>query len=142
MTQSYFMDDGDIADYIYRRTVFLADRRRSLGPEYYSSKDFWDRMWEQEWHSLEERLSNPIIEDIDVLPLVFPTLEYEGNLLSIYTYSDFAMLHNQGIFRDTKFFIDKTGKWGKNVIKEMKIYGYEYHYTINKHLLMGLMNND
>jgi len=100
-------------------------------------------MWEQEWHSLEERLNSPIIiEDMDILPLVFPTLECDGNLLSIYTYSDFTMLHNQGIFRDTKFLIDKTGKWGKNVIKEMKTYGYEYHHTINKHLLMGVMNND
>jgi hypothetical protein len=35
-----------------------------------------------------------------------------------------------------KFFIDKTGKWKKNVIKDMKAYGYEYRQTINKHLLM------
>ena len=139
------MDDDDIAKYIHRRTAFLDDRRRSLGPEYYSSKDFWDRMWEQEWDSLEERLNNPVmreIEEIDTLPLVFPTLEHKDKLLHLYTYSDFTMLHNQGIFRDESFFIDKTGKWVKNVIKEMRAYGYEYRETISKHLLMEVMKND
>ncbi len=139
------MDDEEIADILHRKTAFMDDRRRSLGPEYYSSKDFWDRMWEQEWEALEERLNNPQaepLEDIETVPIVFPTLEHEGELLNLYTYSDFAMLHNQGIFRDDKFFIDKTGKWKKNVIQEMKTYGYEYRQTINKHLLMESVNND
>lgn len=127
-----------IAEILHRKTAFMEDRRRSLGPEYYSSKDFWDRMWEQEWEALEERLNNPQEEldiPIDTVPLVFPTLAYKDKLLHLYTYSDFSMLHNQGIFRDTHFFIDRTGKWTKNVIKEMKTYGYEYQETINKHLL-------
>lgn len=136
------MDDDDIADYIHRKTAFIDDRRRSLGPEYYSSKDFWDRMWEQEWGNLEERLNNTAdLEIIDTVPIVFPTLEHSGKLLNLYTYSDFTMLHNQGIFRDTKFFIDKTGKWTKNVITEMDTYGYKYLHTINKHLLMEVKSN-
>ena len=102
-------------------------------------------MWEQEWEALEDRLKNPLsesLESIDLVPIVFPTLEHEGELLNLYTYSDFTMLHNQGIFRDTKFFIDKTGKWTKKVIQEMKTYGYEYSRTINKHLLMEVSPND
>jgi len=138
------MDEDDIADILHRKTAFMDDRRRSLGPEYYASKDFWDRMWEQEWDNLENRLNNPQpadLEDIDTLPMVFPLMEHEGDLLNLYTYSDFVMLHNQGIFRDTKFFIDKTGKWKKNVIKYMNTYGYEYLQTINKHLLMESENH-
>ena len=95
-------------------------------------------MWQQEWEALEERLNNAEGEldmPIDTVPMVFPTLEYKGHLLHLYTYSDFSMLHNQGIFRDNHFFIDRTGKWTKNVIKEMKAYGYVYQDTINKHLL-------
>ena len=138
------MDEDDIADILHRKTAFMDDRRRSLGPEYYASKDFWDRMWEQEWDNLENRLNNPQpadLEDIDTLPMVFPLMEHEGDLLNLYTYSDFVMLHNQGIFRDTKLFIDKTGKWKKNVIKYMNTYGYEYLQTINKHLLMESENH-
>jgi len=139
------MDEEAIAEIIHRKTAFMDDRKRSLGPEYYSSKDFWDRMWEQEWDALEDRLNNPqsdILEDIDTLPMVFPTLEYKNELISLYTYSDFTMLHNQGIFRETKFFIDATGKWKKNVIKNLKTYGYEHRHTMNKHLLMEDVNND
>jgi len=139
------MDDEAIADYIHRKTAFMDDRKRSLGPEYYSSKEFWDRMWEREWEALEDRLNNPLIEpleSIDLVPIVFPTLEHEEELLNLYTYSDFTMLHNQGIFRDVKFFIDKTGKWTKNVIKYMNTYGYEYLQTINKHLLMEGSKNE
>ena len=138
-------EENKVADYLHRKIAFMDDRKRSLGPEYYSSKDFWDRMWEQEWEALEDRLNSPhreIISDINLIPMVFPTLEHEDVLLNLYTYSDFTMLHNQGIFRDTKFFIDKTGKWTKNVIKEMKTYGYEYRQTINKHLLMEVIDNE
>lgn len=139
------MDDEAIADYLHRKTAFMDDRRRSLGPEYYSSKEFWDRMWEQEWENLENRLSGSQIDDLepmDTLPMVFPMMEHEDKLLNLYTYSDFTMLHNQGIFRDTKFFIDRAGKWTKKVIQEMKAYGYEYSRTINKHLLMEIESND
>ena len=50
------MDDEAIANTLHRRTAFMDDRKRSLGPEYYSSKEFWDRMWEQEWEALEDQL--------------------------------------------------------------------------------------
>ena len=132
------MDEDEVADILHRKIAYMEDRKRSLGPEYYSAKQFWDRMWEGEWNSLEERLTEEelVIDDIEVLPLTFPTVEYKKETIKLFTYSDFCMLHNQGIFRESKFFIDRSGKWTKNVIKELSRYGYKYIQTINKHLLM------
>tara|TARA_B100000686_G_C16340020_1_gene737446 strand:- start:378 stop:743 length:366 start_codon:yes stop_codon:yes gene_type:complete len=115
----------------------MEDRKRSLGPEYYSNKPFWDRMWEQEWEqfNLHSQNQTEIIEDIETVPMVFPQMEYKDQMLNLYSYSDFTMLHNQGIFRSQMFFIDRTGNWTKKVIKEMQTYGYEYLQTISKHLL-------
>ena len=133
------MDDEEtvIGDTLHRKTAFIDDRKRSLGPEYYASKDFWDRMWEMEWEQLETMLKEPpqIIEDMNTLPTHFPTIQYQDKPLNLYSYSDFSMLHNQGIFRSELFFIDRTGNWTKKVIREMRTYGYTYMKTINKHLL-------
>ncbi len=133
------MDDeeGVIADTIHRKIAFMDDRKRSLGPEYYASKDFWDRMWEIEWEQLETMLREPTnaLDDMNPIPTNFPKIEYQDKALNLYSYSDFSMLHNQGIFRSEMFFIDRTGNWTKKVVKEMKIYGYKHIKTINKHLL-------
>ena len=130
-------EDDIISDIIHRKTAFMEDRKRSLGPEYYSNKPFWDRMWEQEWEqfNLHSQNQTEIIEDIETVPMVFPQMEYKDQMLNLYSYSDFTMLHNQGIFRSQMFFIDRTGNWTKKVIKEMQTYGYEYLQTISKHLL-------
>ena len=135
-------EDDIISDVIHRKTAFMDDRKRSLGPEYYSNKPFWDRMWEQEWEQFElhSKAEPQVIEDMETVPMVFPQIEYEDSLLNLYSYSDFTMLHNQGIFRSQTFFIDRTGNWTKKVIKEMKTYGYEYLKTINKHLLFRSEN--
>ena len=135
-------EDDIISDVIHRKTAFMDDRKRSLGPEYYSNKPFWDRMWEQEWEQFElhSNAEPQIIEDMDTVPMVFPQIEYEDSLLNLYSYSDFTMLHNQGIFRSELFFIDRTGNWTKKVIKEMNTYGYEYLKTIDKHLLFRSEN--
>ena len=130
-------EDDMISDVIHRKTAFMEDRKRSLGPEYYSNKPFWDRMWEQEWEQFELHTNETpqVMEDIDIVPMVFPQMEYKDQMLNLYSYSDFTMLHNQGIFRSEMFFIDRTGNWTKKVIKEMQTYGYEYLQTISKHLL-------
>ena len=135
-------EDDIISDVIHRKTAFMEDRKRSLGPEYYSNKPFWDRMWEQEWEQFElhSNAEPQIIEDMETVPMVFPQIEYEDSLLNLYSYSDFTMLHNQGIFRSELFFIDRTGNWTKKVIKEMNTYGYEYLKTIDKHLLFRSEN--
>ena len=130
-------EDDLISEVIHRKNAFMEDRKRSLGPEYYSNKPFWDRMWEQEWEqfNLHSQTQTEIIEDIETVPMVFPQMEYKDQMLNLYSYSDFTMLHNQGIFRSEMFFIDRTGNWTKKVIKEMQTYGYEYLQTISKHLL-------
>ena len=130
-------EDDIISEVIHRKTAFMEDRKRSLGPEYYSNKPFWDRMWEQEWEQFELHTNETpqVMEDIDIVPMVFPQMEYKDQMLNLYSYSDFTMLHNQGIFRSEMFFIDRTGNWTKKVIKEMQTYGYEYLQTISKHLL-------
>ena len=135
-------EDDIISDVIHRKIAFMDDRKRSLGPEYYSNKPFWDRMWEQEWEQFElhSNAEPQVIEDMETVPMVFPQIEYEDSLLNLYSYSDFTMLHNQGIFRSQTFFIDRTGNWTKKVVKEMKTYGYEYLKTINKHLLFRSEN--
>ena len=135
-------EDDIISDVIHRKTAFMEDRKRSLGPEYYSNKPFWDRMWEQEWEQFElhSNAEPQVIEDMETVPMVFPQIEYEDSLLNLYSYSDFTMLHNQGIFRSELFFIDRTGNWTKKVIKEMNTYGYEYLKTIDKHLLFRSEN--
>ena len=135
-------EDDIISDVIHRKTAFMDDRKRSLGPEYYSNKPFWDRMWEQEWEQFElhSNAEPQIIEEMETVPMVFPQIEYEDSLLNLYSYSDFTMLHNQGIFRSNLFFIDRTGNWTKKVIKEMNTYGYEYLKTINKNLLFRSEN--
>tara|TARA_B100001778_G_scaffold80298_4_gene64975 strand:+ start:5119 stop:5535 length:417 start_codon:yes stop_codon:yes gene_type:complete len=130
-------EDDIISEVIHRKTAFMEDRKRSLGPEYYSNKPFWDRMWEQEWEQFELHSNETpqIMEDIDIVPMVFPQIEYKDTMLNLYSYSDFTMLHNQGIFRSEMFFIDRTGNWTKKIIKEMRTYGYEYLQIIEKHLL-------
>ena len=130
-------EDDIISEVIHRKTAFMEDRKRSLGPEYYSNKPFWDRMWEQEWEQFELHTNETpqVMEDIDIVPMIFPQMEYKDQMLNLYSYPDFTMLHNQGIFRSEMFFIDRTGNWTKKIIKEMRTYGYEYLQIIEKHLL-------
>ncbi len=119
-----------------RYSAFIEQRRRSLGPEYYSNKNFWDRMWEQEWVNLEEVKTIENLEEIEVVPINHPTIKIDDETLTIYSYSDFNMLHNQGIFRELKFIIDHTGKWKKNVIKELSDYGYSLSRVYQKNMLI------
>lgn len=117
--------DDNLAESLRRKSSFLEQRRRSLGPEYYSNKDFWDRMWEQEWVNFEEVKQLDSEEVLETIPINHPTVEFEGESYTIYTYSDFTMLHNQGIFREVTFILDHTGKWRKNVINELESYGFQ-----------------
>lgn len=136
------ISDEEIADVLLRKTAFFNDRRRAVGTEYYSNRDFWERMWETEWDMLNERLhkkENNI--QIEPLPINFPKIDVEGEELTLYSFDDFTLLHNQGIFRETDFVIDRRGRWTKNVIQEMKTYGYAHQktITIDKLLVMKWM---
>jgi len=136
------IEDDEIMNALRRKNAYMEERKRALGTEYYSSKEFWDRMWNNEWDALEERM-NAIpeeLEELDTVILELPTIEYEDEKLTLYTFEDFTLMHNQGIFRETKFLIDKKGKWTKNIVNEMKRYGYEHIKTIiisrEKYLIM------
>lgn len=128
--------DDDTAEILRRKVAFIEQRKRSLGPEYYQSKEFWDRMWEQEWFNLEERKTMPLEETVDLVPVQLPTITWKEYTLTIYTYSDFIMLHNQGIFREKLFIIDHTGKWRKNVIQELLDFGYTFRENYQRNMLI------
>lgn len=119
-----------------RKSAFIDQRKRSIGPEYYSNKDFWDRMWEREWVNLEEVKEIKNLEEIEVMPINHPTIKILDETFTIYTYSDFNMLHNQGIFREVVFLLDHTGKWKKNVIKELSDYGFRLRKIYKKNMLI------
>lgn len=89
-------------------------------------------MWEKEWESFEERENLPSEEQIEPVPIEHPTIKHGGRELTIYTYSDFTMLHNQGIFRESSFVLDHTGKWKKNVMAELQSYGFVSKGTLKK----------
>jgi hypothetical protein len=140
------IEDDEVSDLLRRKNAYMDERKRTLGTEYYVSKQFWDRMWENEWDALAERM-NTITEDseeLDDVIIELPTIDYDGDTLTLYTFEDFTLMHNQGIFRDTKFLIDKKGKWTKNIVTEMKTYGYEHIKTIiisrEKYLIMREIN--
>ena len=48
----------------------------------------------------------------------------ESEKLLIYTFEDFLMLSNQGIFRDNIFILDPQRKWRKKVEDVVSSYGY------------------
>jgi hypothetical protein len=131
------ISDEQIAEILRRKTAFFAERKRAIGTEYYENRDFWERMWETEWEMLSDRLEKTDEEiQIEPLPVEFPTLKVEGEQLTLYSFDDFALLHNQGIFRETRFVIDRRGRWTKNVVKEMETYGYEHEKTVGRDKLL------
>ena len=131
------VSEDEIANSLLLKTQFFEDRKRALGTEYYSNKEFWDRMWQSEWEMFNERLNEKQINiEIEPLPITFPKLVIDGDELTLYSFEDFCLLHNQGIFRDTQFVIDRRGKWTKNVIQEMKTYGYEHIKTIGREKML------
>ena len=140
------IEDSKLHELLHRKNTYMEERKRVLGTEYYSSKQFWDRMWENEWDALEEHMTIPSenLDEPNNVIIELPIIDYEGEKLTLYTFEDFSLMHNQGIFRETKFLIDKKGKWTKNIVNEMKTYGYKHIKTIiitrEKYLIMGTIN--
>lgn len=129
--------EEEIADVLRRKNAFFEERRRAIGTEYYSNRDFWNRMWENEWEMFNERLEGKEEEIIiDTLPIEFPIIKVDDEELKLYSFDDFTLLHNQGIFRETHFVIDRRGRWTKNVVKEMEKYGYVHEKTITRDKLL------
>ena len=129
-----------------RRQAYLFERQSVLGSEYYSNPLQWDTILDREWRVMEERLNSGIGLDKDILEEFGVDLftakedlfnemeemtesldsEYIGKSekLLIYTFEDFLMLSNQGIFRDNIFILDPQRKWRKKVEDVVASYGY------------------
>tara|TARA_R110002020_G_scaffold161643_1_gene346926 strand:- start:1483 stop:2040 length:558 start_codon:yes stop_codon:yes gene_type:complete len=140
-----------------KRQSYIVDRQRAIGSEYFHDSHQWDMIFSREWAALEERMNSGIgvdtdvvnefgddffkvrgtlLEEIDVLyEQLEDTHEKEGTQLTIYTYEDFLMLSNQGIFRDKVFILDPQRKWRKIVEKSLKEYGYD---KIERILIQGV----
>ncbi len=147
----------DIADWraylLARRQSYISDRQRSMGQDYYSSSAQWDIIFDREWLVLEERLSmglgldeevidrfgqeffktdSELLAELNDLTEGLETEEMEDNkTLTIYTFEDFLMLSNQGIFRDNIFILDPQRKWRKKVEEIIRSYGYRYIERMN-----------
>ncbi len=129
-----------------RRQSYFFERQKILGPEYYNNTSQWDSILDREWRVMEERLNSGIGLDEDIIAEfgedffaakdnLFKDMEdmadsfdseYVGDSekLIIYTFEDFLMLSNQGIFRDHIFILDPQRKWRKKVEDVVTSYGY------------------
>ena len=64
---------------------------------------------------------------LEELKVIYPTQEIETDSrgkMTIYSFEDFIMLSNQGIFRDEIFLIDPERKWRKKVEEILHQYGF------------------
>jgi len=129
-----------------RRQSYFFERQKVLGPEYYNNTSQWDSILDREWRVMEERLNSGIGLDEDIIAEfgedffaakdnLFKDMEdmadsfdseYVGDSekLIIYTFEDFLMLSNQGIFRDHIFILDPQRRWRKKVEDVVTSYGY------------------
>lgn len=129
------------------RQSYYLDRQQTLGSEYFSNTASWDIVFEREWSIIAERMNSGIGIDDEALEIFGKDFfkdkdellqEYEdyfqelkkvdlgdSNNLLIYTFEDFLMLSNQGIFRDEIFLLDPERKWRKKVEEVVKSYCYD-----------------
>jgi len=134
------------ADYLlHRKLEYMSGYRQDIGREYDSNASWWDALAERDWEILEARLKagfgveqalkaqlgedffeRKLAEEVHIVETTFSTFEVGEDTLNLYTYSDFIMLSNQGIFRDAKFLIDKERRWEKKTIKQVEEHGYVY----------------
>ena len=138
-----------------RREAFFAERKAVIGREYDSNKRSWDSIIETEWMVMEERLNGGLgveremeslmgvgffknhQELLDEIKEITSHLEQtevvlkdERKMLTIYTFEDFLMLSNQGIFREEMFILDPQSRWKRKVANTLKEYGYDKVQTL------------
>jgi len=143
MTEEATPEEIWAAFIISRKNQYLDSYRYDIGREYNSNASWWDSLAEREWEVIEERLragfgveqalkaqlgedffERQLLADHSPVDTEFAEYEIEGETHKVYTISDFLMLSNQGIFRDTAFLIDKERKWEKKTIKQVEEHGY------------------
>jgi len=138
-----------------RRERHSQERRQIIGWEYDSNKRSWDAIISREWMVIEERLRGGVGVEPDMKhyfgerffkhesELINEIMQMTSHLasttvklgqiqkeLKIYTFEDFLMLSNQGIFRDRHFIIDPQSKWKRKIAKTVKDYGYEQKQSL------------
>ena len=127
------------------RLTYIEGCKRDIGYEYEANRKDWDYLFERDWVLIEERLRAGIgvpkhirdlmgneyfkrveIVDTNIESMLeeVETYQKEEETLRIYTYEDFIMLSNQGIFRDEIFIIDPQRRWKKKVKESIMDYGF------------------
>jgi len=72
-----------------------------------------------------------LLAEVKDLTNQLETMNYKDRQVTIYTYEDFNMLSNQGIFREDYFILDLQRKWKKNITQELVTYGYSVFETLH-----------
>ena len=129
-----------------KKQSYTMSRINSLGYEYYNDTKQWDILIEREWIILEGRYNSGLGLEKEILETFgedfftkkqelqdeflelykdMEKREYGSQTLTVYTYEDFILLSNQGIFRDEIFIIDPQRRWKVKVINHLKDYGYD-----------------
>ena len=126
-----------------RREQFLKEQQVLLGNEFRSNPEFWLEVAEKEWAVVEERLStgadvSPTVQEVmgsdffegQIVVVSSQTFQLDEEdpdslVLPLYSYEDFVMLANQGIFRETDFILDRERRWQPKVEQLLARHGYE-----------------
>jgi hypothetical protein len=135
-----------------KKQNYISDRRMNIGLEYEYNSQMWDSIFEREWIVMEERLSaglgvesdilnkfgdgffksqDELLAEVRELTNQLETMTYKDRQVTIYTYEDFNMLSNQGIFRDSHFILDPQRKWKKKIVELLASYGYSIIETFH-----------
>ena len=139
--------------YIFtKKGNYISDRKMTIGLEYEYNSAMWDEIFLREWMVMEERLSaglgveqevltkfgddffksqDELLEEVRELTNQLETMTYKERQVTIYTYEDFNMLSNQGIFRDPYFILDLQRKWKKKISDHLGMYGYTIIETLH-----------
>jgi hypothetical protein len=135
-----------------KKQNYMIERRQNIGLEYEYNSAMWDSIFEREWLVMEERLcaglgverdiidkfgdgffksQDELMAEVKELTNQLETMTYKEKQVTIYTYEDFNMLSNQGIFREDYFILDPQRKWKKNINEELRAYGYAVIETLH-----------
>jgi len=126
-----------------RREQFLKEQEVLLGNEFRSNPEFWLEVAEKEWAVVSQRLStgadvSPAVQELmgadffEAQIVVVSSQEFvldesdpDSLVLPLYSYEDFVLLANQGIFRESDFILDRERRWQPKVEQLLARHGYE-----------------
>ncbi len=126
-----------------RREQFLKEQQVLLGNEFRSNPEFWLEVAEKEWAVVKERLSTGADVSLSIQEIMGEDFfnnkiivvsnqtfaldeeDPDSEILPLYSYEDFVMLANQGIFRETDFILDRERRWQPKVEQLLARHGYE-----------------